>query len=149
MPRLFHDGPDDLVCDLGWNRQVQLRHQHIQVTRQAAVAASGRFMLYFPDENLADGYSEQVSDGFFDGNNLPPCDTWVATFLDDGAPWISAQRQLLCYVPPAFIEAASAAIDANAEECIVWLDQSTLSIRQRVEALTRAAHRTSIEELNP
>lgn len=138
-PRLFHDGPDDLVCDLGRNRQHQLRHKKLKVSSQAPVVATGRFMLYFPDENLADGYAEEVSGGFFDVDNLPAFDTWVSLISDDGYPRESARRQLLCYVPVPLIEVANAGIDGNPEECIVWLDQSNFSIRRRVESMTSAA----------
>lgn len=141
MPRLLHDGPDDLICDLGQNRQLQLRYKGLEVSHHSRVAATGRFMLYLPDENLADGYAEEVSGGFFDVNNLPACDTWVTWIPDEGRAWESARRQLLCYVPEPLIEAANAGIDGNAEECIVWLDESDFSIRQRVEALTSAAPR--------
>ena len=138
-PRLFHDGPDDVVCDLGGNRHLQLRNKGLQVSQQSPITVAGRFLLYFPDENLADGYAEVVSGGFFDVDNLPAYDTWVSMIEDEGHPRDSARRHLLCYVPEPFIEAANAGIDGNPEECIVWLDSTNFSIRQRVEALTSAA----------
>jgi len=135
-PRLFHDGPDDLVCDVGQSRQHQLRHRKLLVGYQSPVVATGRFMLYFPDENLADGYAEVVSGGFFDVDNLPAYDTWVSFLSDADYPRQSARRYLLCYVPAPLIECAYAGIEGNPEECIVWLDQSDASIRRRVETLT-------------
>jgi hypothetical protein len=143
-PRLFHDGPDDLVRDLGQSRQHQLRYRKLLIRYQSPVVATGRFMLYFPDENLADGYAEVVSGGFFDGDNLPAYDTWVSFFSEADYPRQSARRYLLCYVPEPLIESADAGIEGNPEECIVWLDQSDSSIRRRVEALTsRAPRRTN------
>jgi hypothetical protein len=46
-------------------------------------------MVYFPDENLCDGYAELVSEGFFDVDNVPAHDTWVSFFerwLAQGLP---------------------------------------------------------------
>jgi hypothetical protein len=131
-PSLFHDGPDDLVRALGRSRQLQLRYRNMQVGYQSPVVATGRFMLYFPDENLADGYAESVSGGLFDVDNLPAYDTWVSFFSEEDYPRQSARR----YVPAPLIDAADAGIEGNPEECIVWLDQSDVSIGRRVEALT-------------
>ena len=139
--RLFHDGPVDLVSDLGHSRQHQLSRRNLRVKHESPVVATGRFMLYFPDENLADGYAEIVSGGFFDVDNLPACDTWVSFFSEEDYPRQSARRYLLCYVPAALIDAADAGIEGNPESCIVWLEQSDASIRRRVEALTRLAPR--------
>ncbi len=93
-------------------------------------------MLFFPDENLSDGYAAQVSGGFFDVDNLPACDTWVSFFVENSHPRFSARRYLLCYVPAPLVDAANAGIEGNPESCIVWLEQSDTSIRRRVEALT-------------
>lgn len=138
-PSLFHDGPEDVVRDLGQRRQQQLRRRKLQVRYEGPVIATGRFMLYFPDENLADGYAELVSGGFFDVDNLPAYDTWVSFVLEDDYPRNSARRYLLCYVPPWAIDAADAGIEGNPESCIVWLEQSDASVRRQVEAITSLA----------
>ncbi len=134
--RLFHDGPHDLVRDLGQCRQHQLCCSNLQVVYESPVVVAGRFMLYFPDENLADGCAQRASGGFFDEDNLPACDTWVSFFSEDAHPRRSARRHLLCYVPAPLIEAANAGIDVNPEDCIIWLDRSDVAVRRRVEALT-------------
>lgn len=134
-PRLCHDGPEDLVCDLGINRQTQLRRKGLQVSVETPLVATGRFMLYFPDENLADGCAEIESGGFFDVDNLPACDTWVTFVDDEGRATRSARRHLLCYVPRHLVKVADAGIEVNPESCIVWLDQSSGWIRRRVEQL--------------
>lgn len=134
-PSLFHDGPDYLVRDLGQSRQFQLRYRKMHVRYEPPVVATGRLMLYFPDENLADGYAEAVSGGFFDADNVPAYDTWVSILTDENHPRQSARRYLLCYVPAYLIDVADAGIEGNPEECIVWLDQSDCSIRRRGGAL--------------
>ena len=137
-PSIFHDGPDDLVCGLGNTRQNQLRYKKkFPVPYATPVIAPGRFMLYFPDENLCDGYAEVVSNGFFGVDNVPAHDTWVSFFNEEKRLQRSSQRYLLCYVPLAAVEAADAGIEGNPEECIVWLDQSEVSIRRRVEEVVK------------
>jgi len=138
-PPLFHDGPDDLVCRIGHARQSQLRYRKLAVPYQPPVVAAGRFMLYFPDQNLCDGYAQQVSNGFFDVDNVPACNTWVSFFDETGHALTYARRYLLCYVPVAALAAADAGIEGNPEECIVWLEQAEVAIRRRVEEAVREA----------
>ncbi|WP_431046203.1 hypothetical protein [Roseateles sp. L2-2] len=136
-PSRFHDGPEDVdVCELGHNRQRQLHDRKLPVDYQSPVVTTGRFMLYFPDENLSDGYAEIVSRGFFDVDNLPAYDTWVSLVPEDGSPRMSGRRCLLCYVPASMIELADAGIEGNPESCIEWLDRLNLPVRPRVQALT-------------
>lgn len=141
-PSLFHDGPEDVVRDLGQRRQQQLRIGKLEVRYETPVIAAGRFMLYFPDENLSDGYAELVSGGFFDAENLPAYDTWVSFVLDDDCPRRSARRYLLCYVPAWSIDAADSGIEGNPESCIVWLEQSDASVRRQVEVISLAPYNT-------
>jgi hypothetical protein len=137
-PSLFHDGFDDLVCGVGSARQSQLRSRNLPVQHEAPLIVRGRFMVYFPDENLCDGYAELVSEGFFDVDNVPAHDTWVS-FFDEERLSRSSRRHLLCYVPLAATKAANDGIDGNPEQCIDWLDQADVSVRQRVERLVRRA----------
>lgn len=138
-PSLFQDGMDDLVRDLGQGRQHQLRYRKLRVGYELPVVVTGKFMLYFPDENLSDGYAEVVSGGFFDGDNVPAYDTWVSFCSETGQSPHSDRRYLLCYVPVPLIAAADAGIEGNPESCIVWLEHSDVAIRRRVEALTTSA----------
>ncbi len=137
-PSVFHDGPDDVVCSVGSARQREMHYKKLSAQSNAPVIAPGRFMVYFPDENLCDGYAELVSKGFFDVDNLPAHDTWVSFFDEERRPQRSSRRYLLCYVPVAAIDAASAGIEGNPEQCIVWLQQSDVAIRRRVEEFVRA-----------
>jgi hypothetical protein len=136
-PSVFHDGPDDVVCSVGSARQRELPYKRLSAPSEAPVIAPGRFMVYFPDENLCDGYAEVVSKGFFDVDNLPAHDTWVSFFDEDSRPARSSRRHLLCYVPVAAIDAANAGIEGNPEQCIVWLEESDVAIRRRVEEFIR------------
>lgn len=74
--------------------------------------AGGRLLITAPAENVADGASQVGSLGFFDENDIPPWDTWVA-FVDG---------DLLSWVPESLIGLAQDGIDANPVQCIWWAD---------------------------
>ena len=78
----------------------------------------GRLLVYAPDENLADGAAQHTSQGFFDGDNVPPWDTWV-TF---------SHGILVSWVPPKFVGIAQSGIDVNPEYCIWWMDSERGSL---------------------
>jgi hypothetical protein len=71
----------------------------------------GRILVYAPDENVSDGASEVASSGFFDLEDAPPWDLWVA--YGDGA--------LFAWVPPALLTLAQRGIEVNVVDCIWWL----------------------------
>ncbi len=77
-----------------------------------APEAGGRLLFYVPSENLADGAAQYSSNGFFDVNNVPPWDIWVAF----------SERTLVSWVPTALVELAQKGIDVNPEGCIRWAD---------------------------
>jgi hypothetical protein len=85
-------------------------------------------LVYFPDDDLADGAAEAESEGFFDVHNAPPWDTWVAMVEDEASG--QPRPYLLSWVPPAFLELAQAGISVNPEECIRWLDDADVAMRQ-------------------
>ena len=72
----------------------------------------GRLLLYAPDENLADGAAKYASCGFFDVDNTPPWDAWVAF----------SHGTLLSWVPPQLLTLVQSGIDVNPECCIRWMD---------------------------
>ena len=72
--------------------------------------ADGRLLLFSPEETLTDGAACYSSKGFFDVDNVPPWDTWVA-FHD---------QYVISWVPPQLVELANAGVDANPEQCILW-----------------------------
>lgn len=89
--------------------------------------AGGRLLVYFPEEDLADGAAESESGGFFDVHNAPPWDTWVAMVEDDEGD--RARPYLVSWVPPEFLMLAEAGIHVNPEECIRWLDDTDVAMR--------------------
>jgi hypothetical protein len=85
----------------------------VSVDEHTAYASSGRLLLYWPEENLACGAAQVSSGGFFDTDNVPPWDIWVAY----------EERVLISWVPPGLIGIVEMGIDANPENCIQWIDQ--------------------------
>jgi hypothetical protein len=85
--------------------------------------AAGCLLLYYPDANLFDGAAERESQGFFDVDNAPPWDTWVA-YMQEGDPTMNESYSscLVSWVPPHLLELARRSVDVNPEECIVWAD---------------------------
>ena len=90
---------------------------------------SGRLLLYFPDESLADGAAEGATQGFFDVDNVPPWDTWVGVFRDQTAD-ISFVDYLVSWVPREFVASVDRGIEVNPEACICWLADSTVPLAQ-------------------
>lgn len=94
----------------------------------------GRLMVYFPHLNLVDGAAEAESEGFFDTDNAPPWDTWVACFEDrqlgDSSDEKGPGPYVVAWVPEPLVAAANAGIEVNPEACIVWLDESEVGARR-------------------
>lgn len=108
---------DDLKTESDWSQAVSevvnRRRELIDenpVVEDSACAVSGRLLKYFPLENLADGAAHVSSFGFYDWNNVPAWDIWVAF----------SNSALFSWVPSGLIEAAQMGIDVNPENCIRW-----------------------------
>jgi hypothetical protein len=71
-PGIFHEGRDDAVCEVGRSRAFWYQRQKLEAADQMPDFKGGELMVYFPDQNLSDGYAELVSKGFFDVENVPP-----------------------------------------------------------------------------
>lgn len=75
-------------------------------------AAGGRLLSYCPTESVSDGASQHTTRGFFDVDDVPPWDTWVAF----------SGSTLLSWVPPQLVDLVEKGINANPVQCIQWLD---------------------------
>ena len=132
LPRVLHDGRDDVVCDVGLTR-----HYLIRATTDGPVTSvpdllGGRLLAYFPDADLCDGAAEIESDGFFDVCNVPPWDTWVGYFEDNHGRSGIYDSYLLAYVPERFLPLAAGGILDNPEECILWLSDAEVKLQTRL-----------------
>jgi len=95
-----------------------------QSTAKRGDLSGGRLLVYFPDADLCDGAAEAESGGFFDVFNAPPWATWVAFAADDTSSDSAYAQYLIAYVPEVFIDACTAGIEVNPEECILWLEDT-------------------------
>lgn len=80
---------------------------------------AGKLLLYAPDVNLFDGAAEDATRGFFDLDNVPPCDFWIA-YVVQREPKRKFDSFLICWIPGALVDLVDSGIRANPEECIVW-----------------------------
>jgi hypothetical protein len=88
----------------------------------------GRLLVYFPDLDLACGAAEAESAGYFDLDNAPAWDTWVAMLQDD-AETRRDTPYLVAWVPAELVALADRGIHVNPEECIQWLDHADVHLR--------------------
>lgn len=124
-PRALESNYFSAVDRVSWPRQRRERAGPRQLS-------GGRLLLYFPDEETADGVAELETSGFFDVHDAPPWDTWVA-MLEDAAPGARGPY-LVAWIPPIFLVRAQAGIDVNAMECIAWLNDCDVALRELAAA---------------
>lgn len=103
-----------VVEQLSTRRAEQLRLEHRDPAAPPLSFHDGRLLLYAPNENLFDGAAQYASKGFFNVDNVPPCDTWVCFF----------EEYLVSWVPTQLLELANTGIEANPEQCILWAPES-------------------------
>jgi hypothetical protein len=94
----------------------------------ATIVAGGRLIAYSPDFNFACGMCEVETKGYFDVNNTPPWDTWVALLDAPNAKhWESS---LIAWVPSVFVPLVQAGINVIPEQCVLWLDDCPGSLQR-------------------
>ena len=111
----FADGPKAIVRSVADRRHWRLQ---LKTSTPATSLANGRWLYYFPDANATDGFSGKMSKGFFDIDDTPPWDTWVAYVHES-----QHIQYVVSWIPPAYIELASIGIRVNALEWSGWLDE--------------------------
>lgn len=133
FPPLLHNGKDDIVCRIGFNRALLLNAFTWSKFSAFPDLLGGQLLVYFPDHDsdMYDGQSEVHSNGFFDVFNTPPCDTWVGYFFDPHS--VNVEREyLLAYVPKPLVKLANKGINENVDGCIMWLADAPVAMRDRL-----------------
>ena len=94
----------------------------------------GKLLVYFPDMELADGAAEAETMGFFDVNDAPPWDTWVALF-SDLEPIGEADRAvyLVSWVPATLTSLVQRGLDVSMTECIAWLERTNTGLATYIQ----------------
>ena len=113
---------DDWMDQIAETRADNLRARGAYPSIVKGGLAGGRVMLYFPDEQLADGASAEASGGYFDLENAPPWDTWM--WIEDALLHAQAWFTwwIATYVPPALVDRAERGRKVNPERCLQWAD---------------------------
>ncbi|HEY7127355.1 MAG TPA: hypothetical protein VH540_25710 [Ktedonobacterales bacterium] len=115
----------EIVNEIARKRRALLTSAQRAAVPKTDVLGGGRLVFYDPDQNLFDGAAESASEGFFDVDNMPPWDLWLAYCIEQTRHdwWNSpGETYLLAWVPPDFLELANAGIAVNPEECVVWAE---------------------------
>ena len=98
----------------------------------------GRLLVMEPQSTLSDGVCEITTNSLLDGDNFPPHGLWVSYAVFEhglefagrkGFRGMAQNGFLLSYIPKPFVEVIQKGINANAEECIYWLDGADSSNR--------------------
>jgi hypothetical protein len=93
------------------------------------LVSTPRFVVWLPDQSLSDGAAQLETDGYFDADNQPPWDTWVAWVSAPTAKDLGLRNMLVAWVPEDFVKLVRAGVDANPEECLQWLqDDGSLRV---------------------
>ena len=123
-PRILEESRFSAVETIAFERE-RLGGDEIRNAQLPKDLGGGRLLAYFPDANLCCGAAEDETNGFFDVDNVPAWDTWVAYFA--GGKRHSYTSYLISWIPPQFVELVSRGIHVNPEECIVWLADAGVS----------------------
>lgn len=124
------------VSDIAERRARCIRTKPSPVTRYVDLLG-GRLLVYFPDANLADGAAEVQSHGFFDVDNTPPWDTWVALGVDAESQAVSYKAYVIAWVPPMLVDLANSGIEVNPEACICWLEDADIGAQTELRPFWR------------
>jgi hypothetical protein len=115
----------DTVDAVRRRRKTQVVHRRLL---SDPTAGGGGLIAYNPDFNMACGTSEAETAGYFDVDNTPPWDTWVA--LLDVPDARHFETSLIAWVPPVFVSLVHAGIKVIAEECVMWLEECPEPLRR-------------------
>jgi hypothetical protein len=92
--------------------QAESRKVPSGMSHRGTYLAGGKLLAHFPFLSLFHGLSVPETGGFIDVDEIPPWDTWVHFTGDFLVTWVPANLE----------SAVQLAIDCNAEDSIVWLN---------------------------
>ena len=131
-PRLLEENRSSAVDTVVYAREL---YGGVDI-RKATITpdlGGGRLLIYFPNSDLACGAAEQETAGFFDINNVPPWDIWVAYLHDKYNSESFDTEYLVSWVPPEFVSLANEGIDVNPEQCIMWLSDTSVALAKALQ----------------
>lgn len=127
-----------IVEHLAVKRTELLDGQEKTSLQLALPLTSGRLLAFAPDQSLSDGAAYNATHGFFDADNVPAWDTWIAYVIDDpvrNPAWNPVDSYLLSWVPEPLVQEVGYGIGVIPEDCIFWAtDLDALFMRQLLQA---------------
>lgn len=93
--------------------------------------ARGSLIYFEPALSMWDGAAMMGSGGFFDVENFPPADTWIAYISGDAHPSLSSGF-LLSWVPEDLIDLADAGVRVEPSGSLRWADEETNPFIQEI-----------------
>jgi hypothetical protein len=116
-----------------------LMQKQKQNTEQMVAPMTGRLLFYIPDETTSDGYSAELTNGYFDDDDCPAWDTWIAYVGAEtrwsrrtGYGWYGSSA-LIAWVPPSLITLADDAVAGNITDCISWVDEIVSDTAEQIK----------------
>ena len=111
--------PEHLTAgDLERAVQTVITSRRDLLSGRTATDLQGRLLACQVNETIWSGESEFATQGFFDVDDRPPWDTWVASIP---RPPETSDVTLISWVPSELVELVSRGIGANPFDCIFWL----------------------------
>lgn len=86
---------------------------------RAVAGADGRLLSFIVEGCFSDRVAETETEGFFDENDLPPWDTWVAFIRESGT--------LVSWAPPSFVATVEKAIRTHLVDAYAWLTDDAIA----------------------
>lgn len=131
----LHDaGLESEVAHVSVQRAEAVILRHYEETESIAMAA-GKLLYFTPALSRADGKAMLASGGFFDGENFPPSDTWMA-YVIDSYDRTKLTGYLLSWVPSPVVSLVEHAMKADTSGSLRWaasMETPFLAqVRQRV-----------------
>lgn len=108
-----HASIEDAVSDL-------CRRRRELLLKVPGMEIHGRVLLTTAiEESVVDGAARASSSGWFDGNDLPPWDTWFA-YARLNTRGFTERQTLLAFVPSAWEADAERGMKVNPVDCMEW-----------------------------
>ena len=121
--------PGDPFRDWAATTNLLIRHRReilfsnsVNIPNQLDLS-SGGLLLFDPGQSLSDGAAQVESNGFFDADNIPPWDLWIAYIEEPKQQlnsWTRFDSFLLCWIPQALSEMVDHSLAVNPERCLEW-----------------------------
>jgi hypothetical protein len=130
----------EIVEQLAETRAMLLRDAGLDPRDFGGDLAGGRLLLYDPSGTDSSGGSWATSSGFFDYDDGPPWDCWIAFAHQEFErlpEWLRPPEWETCvvsWIPPALLAVAEDGIRGVAMDCVIWADDTGMPVTRLLRA---------------